>query len=142
MTEAPTRPVVLVVEDDRDIRGLLRRRIERLGHDVVEAATGEAALELAREHRPMLVMLDIQLPGIDGWEVLRRLRDDDEFGDIPVMVVSIVEDPGTGARAPVQGYVLKPFRAAEIDGLVRRLATDTIAPSETGRPHREEPGAP
>lgn len=143
MTEAPTRPVVLLVEDDNDIRGLLRRRIERIGHDVVEAATGEVALELAREHHPMLVMLDIQLPGIDGWEVLRRLRDDDELGDIPVMVVSIVDDPGTGIRAPVQGYVLKPFRAAEIDGLLRRLvAADTIAPSETGRPHEEEPGAP
>jgi len=136
MNAMETQSTVLLVEDDSDIRGLLRRRMERLGHRVVEAATGEAAISLARLHHPVLVMLDILLPGIDGWEVLRRLRADDEFADIPVMVVSILDDPESGE--PVQGYVLKPFRTAEIDELAGRLiATGVVAPVDAGRPDDE-----
>lgn len=139
MTTAAARSTVLLVEDDHDIRSLLRRRVERLGHHVVEAATGEAAMELVRRHRPVLIMLDILLPGIDGWEVLRRLRAEDEFADTPVMVVSILEPNEAGVRPPVQGYVLKPFRAAEIDELAGRLITEGIvAGSSSAPPHTAE----
>lgn len=138
MNAAETQSTVLLVEDDSDIRSLLRRRIERLGHRVVEAATGEAALSVARLHQPVLVVLDIYLPGIDGWEVLRRLRADDEFRDIPVMVVSIVDDPESDDHPPVQGYVLKPFRTAEIDELASRLiAKGMIAQGQVARPDDE-----
>lgn len=137
MNDAQEISVVLVVEDDSDIRHLLRRRIERLGHRVVEASTGEAALELARAHRPALVVLDILLPGIDGWEVLGQLRRDPVLGDVAVAVVSIVDDPGVGGRPPVQGYVLKPFRTAEIDDLVRRLID---ADTNGGTTHGGEQG--
>ena len=129
MNAAETQLTVLLVEDDSDIRSLLRRRIERLGHRVVEAATGEAAISLAHLHQPVLIVLDILLPGIDGWEVLRRLRADDKFTKVPVMVVSIVDDPGSAEHPPVQGYVLKPFRTGEIDELAARLiAAGMIAP--------------
>ena len=143
MTTANTPSTVLLVEDDHDIRSLLRRRVERLGHHVVEAATGEAAIDLARLHHPVLIMLDILLPGIDGWEVLRRLRADDEFAYIPVMVVSIVDDPESGDHPPIQGYVLKPFRTAEIDELAGRLiaagmvsGASSAGPEDTAE-HRE-----
>lgn len=133
MSGAQGVSVVLVVEDDSDIRNLLRRRIERLGHRVVEASTGEAALELARTHRPALVVLDILLPGIDGWEVLGQLRHDPDLSDVAVAVVSIVDDPGANDRPPVQGYVLKPFRTSEIDDLVRRLiGSDRDRQTENG----------
>lgn len=134
MNAAETQLTVLLVEDDSDIRSLLRRRIERLGHRVVEAATGEAAISLARLHHPVLIVLDILLPGIDGWEVLRRLRADDKFTDVPVMVVSILDDPESGEHPPVQGYVLKPFRTGEIDELAARLiAAGRIAQVDVGR---------
>ena len=143
MTTASTPSTVLLVEDDHDIRSLLRLRVERLGHHVVEAATGEAAMDLVRRHHPVLIMLDILLPGIDGWEVLRRLRADDEFADTPVMVVSIIDDPDSAVHPPVQGYVLKPFRTAEIDDLAGRLIAERVvagsisAASDDGAEERE-----
>jgi CheY-like chemotaxis protein len=112
---------VLVVEDDHDIRSLLRERLDRWPFEVVEAASGESAIEIARARRPTLVVLDILLPGIDGWEVLRLLRADPTLADVPVVVVSIVDDPGEENRPPVQGYLLKPFRAAAVNRLLDEL---------------------
>jgi adenylate cyclase len=112
---AAGRGVVLVVEDDYDIRGLLRHRLARWPFEIAEAASGEAALEIARARRPALVVLDILLPGIDGWEVLRQLRSDPALADVPVVIVSIVDDPGEDDRPVVQGYLQKPFRAAAVN---------------------------
>jgi CheY-like chemotaxis protein len=103
---------ILLVEDDHDIRKLLRRRLARWPYEVVEATSGELALEQARARRPALVVLDIVLPGIDGWEVLRQLRDDPALADVPVVVVSIVDDPGEDERPAVEAYLPKPFHAA------------------------------
>jgi adenylate cyclase len=114
------RPILLV-EDDHDIRGLLRRRLARWQYEVVEATSGELALEQARARRPALVVLDIVLPGIDGWEVLRQLRQDPELADVPVVVVSIVDDPGEGDRPAVQAYLQKPFHAATVDRVFGEL---------------------
>jgi CheY-like chemotaxis protein len=115
---SPVHGPVLVVEDDDDIRGLLRHQLDRWPWEVAEAASGEAALELARANRPALVLLDIMLPGIDGWEVLRRLRVDPDLADVPVIIVSIVDDPGEHERPPVQGYLSKPFHKGDVDRLL------------------------
>jgi CheY-like chemotaxis protein len=112
---------ILLIEDDPDIRGLLRRRLAQWPYEVVEAASGELALELAQARRPALVVLDIVLPGIDGWEVLRRLRGDPELADVPVVVVSIVDDPGEDDRPAVQAYLQKPFHAATVNRVFARL---------------------
>jgi adenylate cyclase len=112
---AADRGVVLLVEDDHDIRGLLRHRLGRWHVEIAEAASGEAALEMARARRPALVVLDILLPGIDGWEVLRQLRGDPALADVPVVIVSIVDDPGEDDRPAVQGYLQKPFHAAAVN---------------------------
>jgi CheY-like chemotaxis protein len=116
-TPAPkTRRPVLVVEDDPDVRELLDRRLSHLGHRVLSAGSGEEALELAAASPPALVVLDIRLPGIDGWEVLRRLRADPATADTAVLVVSVL-DP-TENHPQVDGYIIKPFRIASIDRLV------------------------
>lgn len=112
---------VLVIEDERDIAALLRKRVERLGHEVVSVASGEEGLARARARRPSLVLLDIRLPGIDGWEVLDQLRDQPELADVPVVIVSIVDDPKEGRAREVQGYLVKPFRRASLDRLVTNL---------------------
>jgi CheY-like chemotaxis protein len=112
---------ILLIEDDHDIRGLLRRRLAQWPYEVVEAASGELALELARARRPALVVLDIVLPGIDGWEVLRRLRGDPELADVPVVVVSIVDDPGEDDRPIVQAYLQKPFQATMVNRVFAQL---------------------
>jgi CheY-like chemotaxis protein len=108
--------LVLIVEDDPDVRNLISLRVKNLGHDVVTASTGEEALEVARRLSPALVVLDIGLPGIDGWEVLRRLRAEPATASIGVLVVSVL-DPSDD-HPPIDGYVIKPFRAASIDRVV------------------------
>jgi CheY-like chemotaxis protein len=115
------RSPILLVDDDHDIRELLRRRLARWPHEVIEATSGEAALEQARARRPALVVLDIVLPGIDGWEVLRQLRDDPALADVPVVVVSIVDDPGEDERPAVQAYLPKPFHAATVNRVFTSL---------------------
>jgi adenylate cyclase len=118
---AADRGVVLVVEDDHDIRGLLRHRLARWPIEIVEAVSGEVALEIARARRPALVVLDILLPGIDGWEVLRQLRGDPGLADVPVVIVSIVDDPGEDGRPAVQGYLQKPFHTATVNRVFEAL---------------------
>jgi DNA-binding response OmpR family regulator len=142
---SPTRRrPILVVEDDPDVRDLLSRRLTNLGHDVMVADSGEEALELANESPPALVVLDIRLPGIDGWEVLRRLRATPATAAAGVLVVSVL-DP-TDNHPEVDGYLIKPFRIASIDRLVAgilggvgdRPATGTAG---TDRPEAPEPTA-
>jgi two-component system OmpR family response regulator len=111
-----TKGPVLVVEDDPDVRDLLTRRLVILGHAVLAAASGEEALELATASPPALVLLDIRLPGIDGWEVLRRLRSTAATADAAVLVVSVLDPPDD--HPPVDGYLIKPFRITSIDRLV------------------------
>jgi DNA-binding response OmpR family regulator len=110
-----TRPV-LVVEDDPDVRDLLTRRLQSLGHAVLAASSGEEALDLAGASPPSLVLLDIRLPGMDGWEVLRRLRSAAATADAAVLIVSVLDPPDE--HPPVDGYLIKPFRITSIDRLV------------------------
>jgi CheY-like chemotaxis protein len=113
---------VLVVEDDADTRALLVARIERLGYRVRAVSTGEDALAAASVGAvPRLVVLDLLLPGIDGWEVLRRLRADPRTAFVPVVVASIL-DP-VDARASLHAsYLVKPYRKKEFERVVRHLA--------------------
>jgi len=120
---------VLLVEDDHDIRGLLRHRLSRWPREIVEAPSGEIALEIARARRPALVVLDILLPGMDGWQVLRELRSDRQLSDVPVVIVSIVDDPGETDRPAVQGYLQKPFHAASVDRLFGELLGPRARPA-------------
>ncbi len=81
-------PPILVVDDDADLRRLVRTLLERSGHRVVEAADGTSALREFRERGPALVVLDVGLPGLDGWATLERLRD---VSDAPVLMLTAQE---------------------------------------------------
>ena len=111
---------VLVIEDDADVRQLLAERVRDDGYPTVEAVNGEQALALAAEARPCLVLLDLQLPGITGWEVLQHFRTEQGLREIPVVVVSILDE--TRAHPIVDGYLTKPFHAAQVHQLVTKLA--------------------
>ena len=116
---------VLVVEDDEDIRNLLVTRLARLDYRVTAAPTGEAGLEAARAEPPDLMLLDLLLPGIDGWEVARRLRTEPTTARVPVLVVSILDD---GSDEPgVVGRITKPFRARDVESMVRALIGPALA---------------
>jgi DNA-binding response OmpR family regulator len=116
--------VILVVEDDPDIVRVVSAVIERAGHRVVVAGDGREGLRAFHERRPDLVVLDVGLPGLDGWEVLERVR---ELADTPVLMLSahdLEADKVRGLRGGADDYLTKPFGqhelAARVDTLLRR----------------------
>ncbi len=102
------RPLVLVVEDNPPAAELLARHLDGGGFRVEIARTGTEALTMARELKPVAITLDILLPEIDGWEVLTRLRQEDATRDIPVVVVSVVDNPELGRALGALDYFVKP----------------------------------
>jgi DNA-binding response OmpR family regulator len=105
---------VLVVDDESDIRGLLQELLQRSGHDVVEAPDGNEALKRFYANQPDLVILDVQMPGLDGWGVLERIR---ELSDVPVIMLTARAeelDKVRGLRAGADDYVTKPFGRQEL----------------------------
>jgi DNA-binding response OmpR family regulator len=117
---------LLVVEDDPDIALALRLLLTRAGHQVAHAKDGRAGLRDAYTERPDLVVLDIGLPGMDGWQVLERLRD---VSDVPVLLLTAhgqESDKVRGLRGGADDYLTKPFTNAElvarVEALLRRSA--------------------
>ena len=118
------RSPVLVIEDDADVRDLLSGRLRTAGYPVIGVGTGEEGVARASEQTPCLVILDLLLPGIDGWEALHRIRANAQGVQVPVVVVSIV-DPAASPDT-VEGYIVKPFRSSQI---VEKVA-ELIGPPE------------
>ena len=107
-----TRRVVLVVDDHEDNRRILRDLLASAGYEVIEATTGDDGVAMAKARTPDLILMDIQLPGIDGYEATRRIKADDALGRIPVIVVTSYALSGDDAKALAAGadaYVAKPF---------------------------------
>jgi len=103
---------VLVVDDDRPMRALCRASLEEAGFRVLEAAGGEQALESVRDERPDLILLDIMMPGISGWEVTSALLADRSTDQIPIIFISARRELADRVRAfglGAQDYVTKPF---------------------------------
>jgi DNA-binding response OmpR family regulator len=103
---------VLVVDDEDDIRELCRVNLEFEGFEVIDAPNGLAGLEQAARERPDVIFLDLMMPGMDGWEVLRRLKEDDATADIPVVMLTArtgEEDQMRGWQEGILEYVSKPF---------------------------------
>jgi CheY-like chemotaxis protein len=117
VTRPPDKTLVLVVEDDPAARKLLVEFLEFNGFATIAVASGEEALPIAAAERPDLVLLDIGLPGIDGWETLRRLQSTPLTAGIPVVVVTAydtVEDLIRGYSSGVRYYVAKPYQQDEL----------------------------
>jgi two-component system cell cycle response regulator DivK len=115
---------VLVVEDNDKNMKLFRDVLQATGYRSLEARTGARALELATEHEPDLVLMDIQLPDMDGLEVLGRLRAGERTTSIPVLAVTAQAMQGDRERflaAGFDGYLSKPVNIVELVGAVRRL---------------------
>ncbi len=115
---------VLIVDDDPGIVRLLRSYFERAGLAVLTAANGETALHAIRRDRPDVVVLDLMLPGRDGWEVTRRVRADERLAGLPILMLTArVEDQDkiVGLELGADDYVTKPFNPAEVVARVRAL---------------------
>ena len=108
---------ILVVEDHEDNRQILRDLLGNAGYQMVEAETGEAGLAAAAAHKPDLILMDIQLPGLDGYEATRRLKADPALRSIPIIVVTSYALSGDDAKARAAGcdaYVTKPFSPRQL----------------------------
>ena len=125
------RRTVLVVDDEPTIAEVVSRYLERAGYSATTAADGLEAVRLAGERRPDLVVLDVMLPGLDGLQVLRRLREGEE-GPTPVILLTArgeQEDKLAGLRSGADDYVVKPFSPSElvarVDAVLRRVRPPT-----------------
>src|SRR5207253_10902575 len=115
---------VLLVEDEQDVAELIRYNLTKEGYDVVLSANGNEALRLARESRPDMILLDIMVPQLNGWEVCRRLKQEPDTREVPViMVTGRVEegDKVLGFEMGADDYVTKPFSPRELLARIRAV---------------------
>lgn len=117
------RPRVLLVDDDPVIVRLLEVNFRLDGFEADGASRGEEAIEKARATRPDAIVLDVMMPGLDGYEVCARLRDDPELSDVPIVFLTAraqEDDVARGRALGVLGYVTKPFDPEALVAMVRR----------------------
>lgn len=114
---------ILVIEDDRYTNQLICDNLQMEGYHVITTQSGENGLKLASEHHPDIILLDLLLPGIDGWEVIDRLHCNDATKNIPIVVVSILskEEIGDPESYGIIGYLNKPFDANVLASEIKRL---------------------
>lgn len=115
---------VMVVEDFEDNRFMMRRLLEMSGYQVLEAINGEEAVEIAARERPNLILMDLSLPLLDGLAATRRIRQNEELRDVPIVAVSAHDTADFHADALAAGcndYVTKPIDFEQLETLLSRL---------------------
>jgi len=115
---------VLVIDDEEPIRLLCRVNLQLEDMEVLEAADGPTGLDQAREHRPDVILLDVMMPGLDGWRVAEQLLDDERTNEIPIIFLTAraeFRDRARGLDIGGVDYVTKPFNPLELAPLVRQL---------------------
>ena len=132
---AESAPLVLLVDDEQAIRAICRVNLEGDGFSVLEAKDGAEALAEVGRRRPSLVLLDVMMPGVDGWNVAERLAADERTKNIPVVFLSARaadEDRLRAQELGAVGYIVKPFDPIELAGVVRDVL------ERVGRGERDE----
>ncbi|MBW2732205.1 MAG: response regulator [Deltaproteobacteria bacterium] len=123
MTEA-RKHVVLVADDDPEIRSLLSIRLKKAGYEVFDAGDGDQTLERIRQQKPDLVVLDVMMPGKNGWEVAKELRRDDEFKDIGIVMLTAIGERINEMTSPLYGadaFIDKPFEFSNLEQKIREV---------------------
>ncbi len=118
-------PSVLVVDDDPSARELLTRHLEREGFTVTTASSGAEALEQIKTVKPLAVLLDVMMPGLDGWHVLKAIRANPDTKDIPVIMQTVLDDRNFAYALGATSYLKKPVRRDELAKALQLLATPT-----------------
>ncbi|HEX5651494.1 MAG TPA: GAF domain-containing protein [Chitinophagaceae bacterium] len=109
-----THATILVVDDDDSIRSLLQQELSEGGYQIEEATNGKEALEKVRQHKPDLIILDVMMPEMNGFDVAAILKNDPQTMDIPIIVLSIVQDKARGFRIGVDRYLTKPIDTTQL----------------------------
>ena len=131
-----SKETILIVDDEEDIIELIKYNLKNEGYAILTATTGEQAIKIAKNARPDLVVLDLMLPGIDGLEVTRHLKKNDDTMDIPIVMVTAKgeeSDVVTGLELGANDYLSKPFSPRELTARIRAILR---------RRRKSIPGAP
>lgn len=110
---------ILIIEDDKDVSQLLQYQLEQIGYEVILAANGVDGLRLLQQEHPHLVVLDVMMPRMDGWETLKRIR---QYSDVPTIMLTALaqqSDQERGLALGADDYVTKPFSLVELAVRVR-----------------------
>ncbi len=131
---------ILVIDDDELVSRTLQRTLKVYGHQVMVANSGTEGLQLARRHPPELFILDIMMPGVDGYQVCRQIRGDPTLSNLPVLFLTAKvkdEDKIEGFRAGADDYLSKPFNMEELQLRVKAILRRTQPAKETAAPPTE-----
>ena len=121
---AQKKPTILVADDDPQILTMLGIRLAKRGYQVLEAADGLQTLEKAREHNPDLVLLDVMMPGKNGWEVAKELRAEEQLKDIGIVMLTAIGERVNEMTSPLYGadaYVDKPFDFNDLEKKIKTI---------------------
>jgi CheY-like chemotaxis protein len=127
-----SRANILIADDSSDIRTIMRYMLIDLGYAVVEATDGNEAVRLARQCQPVLILLDLCMPGIDGWEVAARLRADPALEEVPILAMTAYDVSAAiraALRAGCQQVVIKPFDLHDVSRQIATLMSPQSAPA-------------
>lgn len=122
--------VVLVIDDVQSVLQFIRGALIGYSVDIVTALDGESGLELARELVPDLVLLDLALPGLTGWEVMEALSADDDTSHVPIVIVTAHGESGAASRARdmgAKGFIAKPFRPSELRRVIAEHVGEPVS---------------
>jgi DNA-binding response OmpR family regulator len=121
------KPTILVADDDPQILTMLGIRLAKRGYQVLEAADGLQTLSKARQHHPDLVLLDVMMPGKNGWEVAKELRADDDLRNVGIVMLTAIGERVNEMTSPLYGadaYVDKPFDFADLEAKIKKVLED------------------
>ncbi len=119
---------VLIVDDDPMVTRLVRINLELEDFEVIEAWDGKTAIEIIKDNTPDLLLLDIMMPQMDGWEILKRVREDLAIKDLPIVILTAKvqdEDIARGWRMGADGYIVKPFNPVSLAEALRQVLSST-----------------
>ena len=120
------KPVILIADDDPEILTMLGIRLSKKGYQVLEAVDGNQTLNLARKHHPDLVLLDVMMPGKNGWEVAKELRADEQFSNVGIVMLTAIGEKVNEMTSPLYGadaYVDKPFDFSDLEQKIKDVLT-------------------
>jgi signal transduction histidine kinase/CheY-like chemotaxis protein len=127
-TDTVGQGIVLVIDDDPAVRELFQNHLSKLGYQVAVASGGDEGLRLARKLRPDAITLDVMMPGMDGWMVLTALKTDPELADIPVILVTMVEEKELGFSLGATDYLVKPVNRDQLNTVLNKYHLQSQIP--------------
>jgi DNA-binding response OmpR family regulator len=132
MAQSAKKPVILIADDDPQILTMLGIRLVKKGYEILEAVDGLQTLSMARQHRPDLVLLDVMMPGKNGWEVAKELRSDEELRNVGIVMLTAIGEKVNELTSPLYGadaFVDKPFDFADLEAKIKAVLSERASQS-------------